>query len=689
MGPTSLVARLELVRPAAATPAYRALIALAKQARSTVGFLTDAAFAQRAEQGTLLAAQVDGVVAGYLLYDLPRDEIRIVQLVVAPSRRGVGLARTLVDRVADEHAERRGMFLHCRRDYDADTLWPKLDFEPLGERPGRSFEGKPLTRWYRSFGQPDLFTYLHEDDTRPVATMDACVFFDLVSIRPKAIAQQLRADWLGEHVRLAATSQLSVEIHRGDDPSERRRQAAALEQFRLIPPPGVVWRSVFEQLQQAHPTAPPKDHDDLAHAAQSIASGATWLITGDRPFRQRYGATAAALGLRLVSPPAFLREIDELARGDRYRPVDLAGTEVKRREVGAAKLGQLADSFVNHPAGERLRSLRAATDLAASLAPDVRLEVIEVDNEPRGLVAWRMTTGALEVLLLRATTGIGETTIGRHLLGLLRDEAIANRRENVRVLDEHPSATVTRSFRDEGFGTTRDGAVVAHAVSGVGSLGDLHVRAQAIASPLAGGDLFAEDAVDLPRRAAHLERWFSPFRVVGAGIPTFFVPIRHGWATDLVDIGLADDQILSRPWGLGLRRELVYYRSPRNPASMPTPARLVWYVSGTAPGAGMLRAVSHLIEVAVDDYMRLFHRFRALGVYEAEDVARVADAKTRRAMALRFTSTLRFPRPVPLDEYREIVTGNRKSRSLMLQSIHPIDEHVFVQLMEIGAADAS
>ncbi len=167
--------------------------------------------------------------------------------------------------------------------------------------------------------------------------------------------------------------------------------------------------------------------------------------------------------------------------------MDLAGTEVKRREVGAAKLGQLADSFVNHPAGERLRSLRAATDLAASLAPDVRLEVIEVDNEPRGLVAWRMTTGALEVLLLRATTGIGETTIGRHLLGLLRDEAIANRRENVQVLDEHPSATVTRSFRDEGFGTTRDGAVVAHAVSGVGSLGDLHVRAQAIASPLAGG----------------------------------------------------------------------------------------------------------------------------------------------------------------------------------------------------------
>jgi GNAT superfamily N-acetyltransferase len=449
-----LTGRLELARPASGTARYGGVLGLAKQARAAVGFLTNAAFAQRADQGTLLVAVVDNEVAGYLLYDLPRDEIRIVHLVVARSWRGLGLARALVDRVADDHAERRGIFLHCRNDFDADTLWPKLDFEPRGERPGRSFDGKPLTRWYRSFGQPDLFTCLHEDDTRPVATMDACVFFDLVAPRPKPVAQQLRADWLGEHVRLAVTSHLSNEIHRGDDASERRRQAAAQEQFRLISQPPAVWRATFKQLLDTHPDAPAKDHDDLTHAAQSIASGATWLITEDRAFRQRYGATVADLGgSRLISAPAFLREIDELARGDRYRPVDLAGTEVKRREVGAAALAHLADAFVNHPAGERLRELRAKTELAAAHAPNVRLEMIEVNNEPRGLVAWEMATDALEVILLRASTGIGETTIGRHLLGLLRDEAIAGGRETIRIVDARPSATVTRSFRDEGFAT--------------------------------------------------------------------------------------------------------------------------------------------------------------------------------------------------------------------------------------------
>ena len=674
-----------LLRPETGTEDYHGVLDLAKQARATVGFLTNAAFAQRAQQGTLLAALVGDDVAAYLLYDLPRDEIRIVHLVVASAYQGRGLARALVNEVAEEHGERRGIFLHCRNDFAADSLWPKLDFEPLGERPGRSFDGKPLTRWYRSFGQPDLFTYLHEYDARPMATMDACVFFDLVAPRPKPIAQQLRADWLGEHVRLAVTGHVLQEIHRGKDPQERRRQAAAQEPFRLTPPPAATWRAVLRQLLEAHPDAPAKDHDDLTHTAQSIASRATWLITGDEAFVRRYAASAAKLGgLRLVSPSAFLRELDEQARGDRYRPIDLAGTAVTRREASAAALPGLADRFVNHPAGERLRDLRIAVDLAAAQPASVRLEVIEVDGEPRGLVAWQAGEDALEVLLIRATAGLGETTIGRHLLGLVRETAMASRLQTIRIVDNHPSSTVARSFRDEGF-AGHAGTVVAHAFAGIGTLADLHERVKAAASPLRGSAVFATGTEDLAQRAAEAERWFAPFRVTGAGIPNFVVPIQHGWATDLVDVGLAQEQLLPRPWGLGLRRELVYYRSPRNPTTLPVPARLVWYVSGTAPGAGTIRAVSHLTEVAVDAHQRLFYRFRPLGVYTEADVADCADSRGH-AMALRFSSTERLERPVALDAYRELVSGDRKSRSVVLQSIRPIEEHTFVRLIEMGAS---
>jgi len=171
--------------------------------------------------------------------------------------------------------------------------------------------------------------------------------------------------------------------------------------------------------------------------------------------------------------------------------------------------------------------------------------------------------------------------------------------------------------------------------------------------------------------------------VLGAGIPAFVVPIQHGWATRLLDVGLSDDQLFPRDWGLGLRRELVYYRSPRNAGGLAAPARLLWYVSGTAPGSGTIRAVSHLTEVAVGDQDRLFHRFKPLGVYGRDDVHGRADEQGQ-VMALRFCNTERFAEPVSLDDYRRLMAGDPKSRSVVLRSARRVSEHVFVSLLEMG-----
>lgn len=62
-----------------------------------MGFLTDSAVRDRALKGTLLVAVMGEAVVGYLLYDLPRDEVRVRQLVVDPSKRERGIARLLVD----------------------------------------------------------------------------------------------------------------------------------------------------------------------------------------------------------------------------------------------------------------------------------------------------------------------------------------------------------------------------------------------------------------------------------------------------------------------------------------------------------------------------------------------------------------------------------------------------------------
>ena len=72
---------------------FSAVLALAKTAKNTVGFLPDSAYADRARQGTLLAKLDGDDVVGYVIYDLPRDDIKLIQLVVASNHRARGHAR--------------------------------------------------------------------------------------------------------------------------------------------------------------------------------------------------------------------------------------------------------------------------------------------------------------------------------------------------------------------------------------------------------------------------------------------------------------------------------------------------------------------------------------------------------------------------------------------------------------------
>src|SRR5665811_779936 len=165
----------------------RQVLALHKAAKQYLGFLPDEGFKDRAAAGTLLGAFAENVLCGYVLYDLPANRVTIRHLCVDSEWQGVGIARLLLDAVSERHSDRLGIQLECRRDYPANEFWPKVGFRPVGERPGRSFDGLPLTKWLRSHHQPDqadLFGVLAEE--RAVAALDQMVLEDLACNRPES-----------------------------------------------------------------------------------------------------------------------------------------------------------------------------------------------------------------------------------------------------------------------------------------------------------------------------------------------------------------------------------------------------------------------------------------------------------------------------------------------------------------------
>lgn len=183
------------------------------------------------------------------------------------------------------------------------------------------------------------------------------------------------------------------------------------------------------------------------------------------------------------------------------------------------------------------------------------------------------------------------------------------------------------------------------------------------------------------------DRW--PLKVTDAGIPTFVVPIRPHWAEQLFDSTLAAGTLFGRDGGLGLSREHVYYRKPRNSNGIRPPARILWYVSGRSAGQhqGSIRAVSQLAEVVVDRPFTVYQRFARLGIY-SEDQVRACANDQGMVMALRFVDTELLATPVGLSEIRSLF-DSEGAMFVAPMSPRKIDEQWFVQLYKESSIHAS
>ena len=118
---------------------------LMKPNTRTIGFLPREVLRDHLDKGWVLGASTqDGRLIGYLLYASYSDRFRVVQLCVSRELRNKGVARQLIESLKMSATTQKVLRLRCRRDFPANSLWPKFGFVPIGESPGRSKEGHLL-----------------------------------------------------------------------------------------------------------------------------------------------------------------------------------------------------------------------------------------------------------------------------------------------------------------------------------------------------------------------------------------------------------------------------------------------------------------------------------------------------------------------------------------------------------------
>lgn len=620
---------------------------------------------QMAAQDRILAATEDDRVVGYVLFDLPRRDVRIVQLCVDEDQRGRGIARKLVEELSRRYQDRLGLRLRCRRDWDANDAWPRLGFRPAGEVPGRGKERKPLTVWWKEHPHPTLFSSV--DEPLLVVAMDADVFSAIYggyqAVDSEALALAPDSPLMADDLEMVSTPELAREINATTDERVRKRLLASLSGLRsLDAQPEEIRRAaqaLLDLVSDEALNADPSLASDAREIAAAHVGGASAYVSNDGNAMTHLAPAADQLwGFRVLRPVDVLLHARELRPETRYAPAALANTTFVVSEVATTDRKDL-DTFLDNAGGERRGSWnsRFAVSVASSLATGgMHLVVRDGNRTPVGLLIARRENQELIATVLRVARHHLAGSIARQLAAQLRDRALTLGCELVVVDDPHVGELGLAALDQEGF-VPQGKQLRCHIWNKVMS---------------ANSELATRLGLPEARTAeewAILEHRGWPLKVRGSEIPSVIIPIRPQFAADLLDL----DILTSRATALGLSREHVYYRAPVG--RVPAPGRILWYASAPVKAVVACSRVIDVVRGAPDD----LHRANArLGVWSR---ATVRDrAHHGQVQAIRFGDTERLS-PINFERLADLAQSDRLGT---LQTVTPISEAAFMNIYEAG-----
>lgn len=238
--------------------------------------------------------------------------------------------------------------------------WPKVDFFPINEKPGRSKDGSILTVYWYDHGQPDIFSFIFDEtlDEKVHVAIDANILFDLQDkdSRNKDDSRALLADWLQDEIELCVTQEIYNEIGRNDDPCLREKSRKFANTFKNIP-----FRKVSDQGKQEIidklflNAKSEQDESDKRQIEMAIAANIEYFITHDENLLKKSNLFRAHLGLSIWSPSELILHIDSLRRSGKYYPTRLAGTNIEFSNMDSLQIPKVVETFM-WPSQEKKRT---------------------------------------------------------------------------------------------------------------------------------------------------------------------------------------------------------------------------------------------------------------------------------------------------------------------------------------------
>jgi ribosomal protein S18 acetylase RimI-like enzyme len=671
---------------------------------SSLGFMPDGGFDEYARKGCVLAAvEGDEQLMGYTLYRAThRGRASIAHLCVAPAARKRGVARQLFQEVKRNVEGCDDIVVTCRRDFDANEIWPHLGFTPVGYKPGKAKDTE-LTIWRYELRPLPLLAAMEgtRDEDVMVVAIDANVFFDLDKTSGGDESKALQADWLNAYIDLYLTDEILNEIHRQADPVQRERQRTRTKQFPVLPVRKDREGKIIAELKVQFPTwTSPSAMSDMRQVAKTIAADTTYFVTRDQRVREQADILYERYGLVVVSPYELIVHFDELRREQEYRPKRFIATGLKATKPrGEDDLERMADLvYVGQPSsGSRRRTLAQLREMLAD--PDRFDFTCIIGNDGVYIAAYIMQRPAKDVLRL-PLFAVVDSTMGRtaahHFAEQMTACAVTEGRSVIEIDVDAGGQRIHDALLSAGF--SREGNLwIKLVVPGVTTprelatlveeIGARHGEAQGIVSRVVSR-LVPDGSAPPASAFADVERVLWPAKVLGTELPCFIVAIRPQWAHQLFDIKLAEGTLFGANAQLLMNSENAYYSAAVS-ASLTAPARVVWYVSDDRkyPGSMAVRACSYIDEIIVARPKDAYRQFRRLGIYEWSHVLATASGDLNKTItAFRFSKTELMRKPVEWEALQSVL--QQYAIRSQIQSPTKVSEACFMELYKIGMTGA-
>lgn len=652
---------------------------LMKRYGRTLGFLPKAAleYYLKKEKGGVLGSKTDtGQLVGYLLYATNRSYFRITHLCVSEEYRGQGIAKRLVNNLKDSATTQRAIKLNCRRDFSASALWPKLGFVAFDEKPSRSENGYLLTSWQLTLAAGDqLELELFQAKTSSEALdiiIDAHIFFDFdESDTDKTMpSKALLSDFLVDSLELWVTDELLNEIDRQDDPKKRKKSRDRARSFSIVKSAPDLFENFEKCLKELFPGQKPSQGSDVRQLAKAAASNVKTFVTRDRDILKHRKRIFDVTQLEIVNPADLIVRLYELSERQSYAPDRIAGFNLRWDRLTSSDLANFPFEVLLN--GERKGKFREKLESLIVRPNRYECELLRSDNETIAIRVLKSDSDKmLTSPLARVAHSADQALFGRFLIADTVSRAVQKNLNMVNFEDSALTPSLILGLLEMGFIECNNSFVrfcFSCSLSRKEVLSMISELCPEVKSTYQNMSDF------------ELEQHCSPLVLDSTDQNYFLIPIRPGYATGLIDRDQASYDLFGGDPNVLLGWDNVYYRSKNRHKMLTAPGRILWYVSGEKKE---IIAVSHLNEVVIDTAKELFRRFKKFGVLEWKALYEMCGRDPlKELMALKFSHTFLFRKPVSLDDIRIIYEKN--SAGLSLQGPSRIPPEIFHELFQKG-----